>query len=113
MIPSRPVKTADPSATNRSDDDITIGATTPGRLPGERYGSRMRAGNVLIAVGIGLVVVGLMVRLGWFSWFGNLPGDIRTQGERGSFFFPVTSSIVVSVVATVILNIVARLFNDR
>ena len=73
----------------------------------------MRAGNVLIAIGIGVVVVGLMVRLGWFSWFGNLPGDIRTEGARGSFFFPITSSIVISVVATVILNIVARLFNDR
>ena len=73
----------------------------------------MRAGNVLIAIGIGVVVVGLMVRLGWFSWFGNLPGDIRTEGERGSFFFPITSSIVISVLATVILNIVARLINDR
>lgn len=73
----------------------------------------MRAGNVLIAIGIGVVVVGLMVRLGWFSWFGNLPGDIRTEGERGSFFFPITSSIVISVAATVILNIAARFFNDR
>jgi hypothetical protein len=73
----------------------------------------MRGGNVLIAIGIGVVIVGLMVRLGWFSWFGNLPGDIRTEGERGSFFFPITSSIVTSVVATVILNIVARLFSDR
>jgi hypothetical protein len=74
---------------------------------------RVRAGNVLIAIGIGVVVVGVMVRLGWFSWFGNLPGDIRTEGERGSFFFPITSSIVISVLATVVLNIVARLFNDR
>jgi di/tricarboxylate transporter len=73
----------------------------------------MRAGNVLIAIGIGVALVGLMVRLGWFSWFGNLPGDIRTEGERGSFFFPITSSIVISVVATLILNIVARLFSDR
>jgi len=73
----------------------------------------MRTGNVLIAIGIGAIVVGLMVRLGWFSWFGNLPGDIRTEGERGSFFFPITSSIVISIAATVILNIAARLFNDR
>jgi Zn-dependent protease with chaperone function len=73
----------------------------------------MRVGNVLIAIGIGAVVVGLMVRLGWFSWFGNLPGDIRTEGERGSFFFPITSSIVISIVATLVLNVVARFFNDR
>jgi hypothetical protein len=73
----------------------------------------VRAGNLLIAIGIGVVAVGLMVRLGWFSWFGTLPGDIRTEGERGGFFFPITSSIVISIVATVILNIVARVFNDR
>ena len=57
--------------------------------------------------------MGFMVRLGWFSWFGNLPGDIRTGGERGSFFFPITSSIVISLVATLILNLVARFFNGR
>jgi hypothetical protein len=73
----------------------------------------MRAGNVLIAIGMAVIAVGLMVRLGWFSWFGNLPGDIHTEGERGSFSFPITSSIVISIVGTVILNIVARLFNDR
>ena len=73
----------------------------------------MRAGNVLIAVGVGVVVVGVMVKLGWFSWFGHLPGDIRSEGERGSFYFPITSSIVVSLAATIILNVVARVFNNR
>ena len=73
----------------------------------------MRAGNVLIAIGIGVVVVGIMVKFGWFSWFGHLPGDIRRDGERGSLFFPITSSIVISVIATLILNLVARLLNDR
>jgi len=73
----------------------------------------MRTGNVLIAVGIGVVVVGVMVKFGWFSWFGHLPGDIRSEGERGSFSFPITSSIVISIVATLILNLVARLFNER
>jgi hypothetical protein len=73
----------------------------------------MRPGNLLIAIGIGAIVVGVMVKLGWFSWFGNLPGDIRTAGERGSFFFPITSSILVSIAATVILNLAARFFSDR
>ena len=40
---------------------------------------------------------------------GHLPGDIRIEGENGSFYFPVTSSILVSVVLTVILNVVVRL----
>jgi hypothetical protein len=73
----------------------------------------MRAGNLLIAVGVGVVVVGVMVKFGWFSWFGHLPGDIRSEGERGSFYFPITSSILVSLAATIILNVVARVFNNR
>ena len=41
---------------------------------------------------------------------GRLPGDIRIEGENGSFYFPVTTSILVSVVLTIVLNIVMRLF---
>ena len=85
----------------------------PARPKSRRYRPVMRAGNLLIALGIGVVVVGIMVKLGWFSWFGHLPGDIRAEGERGGFYFPITSSIVVSVVATLLLNVVTRLFDDR
>lgn len=73
----------------------------------------MKTGNVLIAIGLAIVVVGVLVRFGWFSWFGHLPGDIRSEGDRGGFFFPVTSSIVVSVAATILLNLALRLFRDR
>ena len=41
---------------------------------------------------------------------GRLPGDIRIEGENGSFYFPVTTSILVSVALTVLLNIIVRLF---
>lgn len=41
--------------------------------------------------------------------FGRLPGDIRIEGEHGSFYFPVTTSILVSVLLTLILNIISRL----
>jgi hypothetical protein len=40
---------------------------------------------------------------------GRLPGDIRIEGENGSFYFPVTSSILVSVILTIVLNVIARL----
>jgi hypothetical protein len=40
---------------------------------------------------------------------GRLPGDIRIEGKNGSFYFPVTSSILVSVVLTVVLNVIVRL----
>ena len=39
---------------------------------------------------------------------GRLPGDIRIEGENGSFYFPVTTSILVSVVLTIILNVIVR-----
>ena len=40
---------------------------------------------------------------------GRLPGDIRIEGENGSFYFPITSSILVSVALTIVLNLIARL----
>lgn len=72
----------------------------------------MRGANLLIAVGAGLVVVGVVLRYfpGLFSWFGNLPGDIRRETENTTIFIPITSMLVVSVVASLILSIVSRLF---
>ena len=40
---------------------------------------------------------------------GRLPGDIRIEGENGTFYFPVTTSILLSVILTVVLNIIIRL----
>lgn len=40
---------------------------------------------------------------------GRLPGDIRIEGENGSFYFPVTTSILVSAVLTIVLNVIVRL----
>jgi hypothetical protein len=39
---------------------------------------------------------------------GRLPGDIRIEGENGSFYFPLTSSILVSVLLSILLNIISR-----
>lgn len=73
----------------------------------------MRAGNVLIALGVALVLVGLLPRFGLFGWFGRLPGDIRIEGERTSVFIPITSMIVVSVVGSLLLTVVSRLFRGE
>ncbi len=40
---------------------------------------------------------------------GRLPGDIRIEGENGSFYFPLTSSILVSIVLSILLNVISRL----
>jgi hypothetical protein len=39
---------------------------------------------------------------------GRLPGDIRIEGENGSFYFPLATSILLSVVLTVILNLISH-----
>jgi hypothetical protein len=40
---------------------------------------------------------------------GRLPGDIRIEGENGSFHFPVTTSILVSVELMIVLNVIIKL----
>ena len=65
-------------------------------------------GPLLVAVGLGVALLGLLVWSGALSWFGRLPGDLRIDGERTRVFLPITSMIVVSVVATVVVNLVVR-----
>jgi hypothetical protein len=69
-------------------------------------------GNTLIIVGAGLVLLGILAKFGLLSWFGNLPGDIRIQGERSTVFAPITSMIVLSVVGSVLFNLVSRWFGE-
>jgi hypothetical protein len=65
----------------------------------------------LMFAGIALLLIGGGVYLAakFGIPLGRLPGDIRIEGENGSFYFPITSSIVVSVVLTVLLNLI-RMF---
>ncbi len=64
----------------------------------------MIGGVVLILIGGGVY---LAAKFG--IPLGRLPGDIRIEGENGSFYFPITSSILVSVVLTILLNVISRL----
>lgn len=75
----------------------------------------MRVSNLLIVVGAAILVVGVALRYfpGLFSWFGNLPGDIRRETDDTTVFIPITSMLVVSVVGSIILNLVARLFRGE
>lgn len=70
-----------------------------------------RTGTLIMWLGVTLVVVGAAVRWApWaFSWFGNLPGDIRHTGERTTVFIPITSMLLVSLIASAILALVRRL----
>ncbi len=67
-------------------------------------------GKLLIIVGLVIVVAGLVLQFapGLFSWFGNLPGDIRREGEHGTLFIPITSMIVVSIIASIVISLFFR-----
>jgi hypothetical protein len=67
----------------------------------------------VLAVGVVLVVLGLLLMFGgrFFSWMGNLPGDIRWEGQNFSCFFPLATSIVLSIILTIVLNVIVRFLN--
>ena len=68
------------------------------------------AGLVLIVVGAMIAGAGVLVLTGALGWFGNLPGDMRF--ERGSVrvYAPLASMLVVSIVLTLLLALLRRLF---
>ncbi|MDQ3987368.1 MAG: DUF2905 domain-containing protein [Actinomycetota bacterium] len=66
-------------------------------------------GTLLIIGGIGVVIVGVLVWAGAFSWFGRLPGDIRIGGDNVRVYVPLTSMIVISVVITIAVNVLRRI----
>ena len=65
-------------------------------------------GRILLVVGIVLVVIGGLTVLGVRLPFGRLPGDIAIEGERGGFYFPIVTMIVISVILTILLNLFVR-----
>jgi hypothetical protein len=68
-------------------------------------------GRWLIGLGLLLVIVGSVFLLaGRIPWLGQLPGDIRIEREHVRVFIPLGTMLVVSLVLTVIINIIARIW---
>jgi hypothetical protein len=67
-------------------------------------------GPVLVAIGLGLVLVGLLVWSGAPAWFGRLPGDIRIERDSVRVYIPVVSMLLVSAVLSLLLYLLRRLF---
>ena len=65
-------------------------------------------GRILLIIGVVLVVVGGLAVLGVRLPFGRLPGDIAIEGDRGGFYFPIVTMIVISVILTILLNLFVR-----
>jgi DUF2905 family protein len=65
-------------------------------------------GRILVVIGIALVIVGGLAIFGVRLPFGRLPGDIAIEGERGGFYLPIVTMLIVSVVLTIIVNLFMR-----
>jgi hypothetical protein len=68
------------------------------------------SGPLLVGIGIALVLVGLLLWSGGLSWFGKLPGDIRIEWDTVRIYIPLVSMLIVSVVLTLLLNLISRFF---
>jgi hypothetical protein len=67
-------------------------------------------GKLTLIVGGALVLVGGLLWLASKSGIlGNLPGDIHIETPRVTCFFPLATSIVISIFLTIVLNILVRL----
>jgi hypothetical protein len=63
-------------------------------------------GRLLIVLGLVIVAVGVMVTLG--VPIGRLPGDFTYRRGTFSFYFPLTSSILASILLTIIMMFLSR-----
>ena len=63
-------------------------------------------GRLLITAGIILVVIGLAVQFG--VPLGRLPGDIVVRRDSGTFYFPIVTCIVLSVLLSIVVSVLRR-----
>ena len=67
-------------------------------------------GKLLMLLGLGLVLFGLLVwGLGKVG-FRGLPGDVRYEGERIRFFFPIVTCLVASALLTVVVTLISLIW---
>jgi uncharacterized protein HemY len=66
-------------------------------------------GKILLVFGLVLAGIGLLLMLsGKIGWIGRLPGDIVIKRENFTFYFPLATSIVISVVLTLLFWLFRR-----
>jgi hypothetical protein len=66
-------------------------------------------GRLLIICGGILIIVGAaIVLLGKIPWLGRLPGDIYIERRNFTFFFPLTTSILISVILSLVVYLLSR-----
>ena len=70
------------------------------------------AGKYIIIAGIVVVFAGIIIYFfhDKLHWIGRLPGDIRVEKENFKFYFPITTMIIFSMLATLIIQVIRRMF---
>ena len=64
-------------------------------------------GKILLIVGAVIIMTGLvMIFNQHIPFFGKLPGDIVIKKENFSFFFPVVTFLIISIILTIIINVI-------
>jgi hypothetical protein len=66
-------------------------------------------GLIIVALGLALVVVGILVAAGAFGWFGRLPGDLRFEVGGARIYLPITTMVLLSIALTLLLALIRRL----
>jgi len=60
-------------------------------------------GKLLILLGVFIILMGLLLLLGEkIPWIGRLPGDILIKKEKFTFYFPIATSILISIILTLL-----------
>jgi hypothetical protein len=69
-------------------------------------------GRLLIIIGLVIVFAGVVILIAvrYFPWLGNLPGDFRYESENFRLYFPLATMLLISILGTIILNIIIRIF---
>lgn len=65
----------------------------------------MPMSNWLIGAGVILIGIGILYKFGLLHWFGNLPGDMKYEGENVKIYFPIVTMIVMSIALSLFLSI--------
>jgi len=66
-------------------------------------------GKILIIIGLVIVGIGGLILLGGkIPWIGRLPGDFYYKGKNFTFYFPLATSIIISIILTIILMFIGR-----
>ena len=84
-----------------------------GQYPGREVNSFIDAmaglGKTLIYLGLLFVIIGLVLTFaGKVPWLGRLPGDLSIERENFSFYFPLATCILISVIVSLVLYLFRR-----